>query len=71
MNDDAPSAALAVTKSSSELTANKCDSVKCDGERAQRSASLLHAVQNAVRQPTSRVFAQIINLDRQLHDGLA
>jgi hypothetical protein len=34
MNDDAPSAALAVTKSSSELTANKCDSVKCDGERA-------------------------------------
>jgi hypothetical protein len=34
-------------------------------------ASLLHAVQNAVRQPTSRLFAQIINLDRQLHDGLA
>jgi hypothetical protein len=34
MNDDTPSAALAVTKSSRELTANKCESVKCNDERA-------------------------------------
>jgi hypothetical protein len=57
MNDDVLSAGRA--------------SVECDGEPAQRLATLPHAVQDAVRQPSGRLVAQSVILGRQLHDHLA